>query len=150
MSNIESGFVFNEPISDKPSSRSKVVTRVSEDFQLTSAEKADLYFLTKKCLERRKTPQARLPQPGFFYSGASWERICAVVCLYLLWRDGRCTIYENKKDYYDEVYEFNRKDFKELRKRVLAELEGIMNEAFPYSIIDRQRPIRICKKNRSG
>ena len=144
MSNNESRFTFNEPISDRPSNRSKVVTRVSEDFQLTSAEKDDLYFLTKKYLERCKNPKSKLPQPGFFYSGASWERICAVVCLYLLWRDGRCAIYENRKDYYDETYELNRKDFKNFRKRVLSELEEIMDASFSFNIVYRQRPIRLC------
>jgi hypothetical protein len=137
-------FIFNEPIADKPSNRSKVVTRVSEDFQLTSAEKSDLYFLTKKCLEKRKAPKGKLPKSGFFYSGASWDRICAVISLYLLWRDGRCAIYENRKDYYDEMYDLNRKDFKELRKRVLDELERVMDVTFPYSVIDRQRSMQLC------
>jgi len=141
--NNDLGFVFNEPIPDKPSRRSKTVTRVSEDFHLTSAEKLDLYFLTKKCLERRRTSH-RLPKSGFFYVGASWDRICAIICLYLLYRDGRCSIYKQKKKYYDEVYDINKKDFKELRRRVLGELEEIMNASFPFSIIDRQGPIRVC------
>lgn len=126
--NNKNGFISSEPISDKPSRRSKIVTKVSEDFRLTKAEKADLYLLSKKYKERGTRG---------FYRGAYWERILAVICIYLLKRDNRISVYTINKGYYDEVYEFNKSDFKNFEKRVLGVLESVMNETFPYCVLKR-------------
>lgn len=89
-----------QPLSDHWSKRAnqpKVVAKAGEDFRLTSAEAAELYLLAKEYGNLVKG----------FSKGVSWEEVSAVICLYLLKRDGHMGLYESRKEILDEYYGIN-------------------------------------------
>jgi hypothetical protein len=123
---LESSYPNAEVIPSLPNKRNRAATRVAEDFRLTKGEKADLYLLVSK-YEFGKIGS---------YRGAYWERICAVICLYLLTRDNRLSSYISQKAYYDQMYElYNNRNFEKFARRIFSELERIMNETSSFTWI---------------